>query len=94
MKNIARDEAYKIILSEITDERTRQDKRWGIQNHDPGSWILILLEEVGEAAKELLEYKFVFQPGTSLTNYRKEMIQVAAVAIATIESFDRNEGRK
>ena len=70
-------------LDEIKSERKRQDEKWGEQNHDPLYWISILVEEVGEAAKEVLENKF--------SNYRKELVQCAAVCVAAIESFDRND---
>lgn len=69
------------ILQMIRAERIRQDTKWGVQNHPPLGWIAILVEEVGEAAKGVLE-------GSSF-KYRDEMIQVAAVAIAAIESLDR-----
>ena len=68
------------VLGQVINERERQDEKWGEQNHTPDKWILILSEEVGEAAKALLEGD---------ANYRSEMIQIAAVAIAATESFDR-----
>ena len=71
------------IYSDINQERKRQDTKWGEQNHNPYKWLAILHEETGEAAKALLE--------GSLLNYRDEMIQVAAVAIAAIECLDRGK---
>lgn len=68
-------------IKDVLKERERQDKKWGPQNHHPERWIIILIEEVGEAGKDLLE-------GDAF-GYRKEMVQVAAVALAAIESFDR-----
>lgn len=62
-------------------ERRRQDTKWGVQDHLPEKWITILMEEVGEAAHGRLE-------GDRL-NYREELVQVAAVAVAMIESLDR-----
>lgn len=69
------------IIAEIKKERRNQDKKWGKQNHGPEFWMLILLEEIGEAAKAILE-------GAAL-GYRDEMIQAAAICIAAIESLDR-----
>lgn len=69
-------------LDEIKLERKKQDEKWGEQNHEPLYWIAILVEEVGEAAKEALENK--------LSKYREELVQCAAVCVAAIESFDRN----
>lgn len=68
---------------EIANERVNQDLKWGQQNHAPSFWITILAEEVGEAAHDSLEDYW--------QGYRAEMIQVAAVAVAAIESLDRNE---
>ena len=70
------------ILEEIKSERQKQDSKWGEQNHATLKWNAILGEEVGEVAKSILE--------GDLKNYREELIQVAAVAVAAIESLDRN----
>lgn len=96
------------VIDEILNERRRQDAKWGEQNHplDTGGecyvrlaemrkaicesdkqagkerWRNILLEEVYEA--------FAEPPGPKL---REELIQVAAVVVAMIESYDRNEGK-
>lgn len=71
------------VLKMVREERKRQDAKWGEQNHDPFTWLTILMEEVGEASKDALE--------TKLQGYREEMIQVAAVAVAAVESLDRNK---
>ena len=78
------------ILGEIANERVRQNDKWGEQNHKPVEWIAILTEEVGEAAKEAIENHFEYPNNEGLTNYRKELVQVAAVAVQMIECFDRN----
>lgn len=81
------------ILKEIQAERQRQDDKWGVQNHDPITWCAILGEEVGEVNKAALEayFKKESSRGTkSLKDYREELIQVAAVAVAMIESLERN----
>lgn len=75
------------IISEIKAETRNQNRKWGEQNHSPEWWMQILMEEVGEASKALLEYKF---GNRMLFNYREEMIQVAAVALSMLECFDRN----
>lgn len=69
------------ILANVQAERERQDVKWGEQNHHPFVWLAILQEEVGEAAKAALE-------GCPL-DYHKEMIQVAAVAVAALECLER-----
>jgi len=67
------------ILQEVAAERCSQDAKWGDQRMHPTShWHLILSEEVGEAADAILEH----------ASLRSELIQVAAVAVAAIESHD------
>jgi len=80
---------FKNILVEIEIERMRQDKKFGIQTRPAEDYLMILGEEVGEANKAALEHKFC---GYDSALYREEMIQVAAVAIAAIESYDRIHG--
>ena len=43
------------IASEVLGERERQEKKWGPQRHHPEKWMVILMEEVGEAAEAVLE---------------------------------------
>jgi len=75
------------IVEEVYLERHRQMRKWGEQNHDPVTWMPILMEEVGEAAQEALRTHFGAKP---YDDYRKEVIQVAAVALAMLEALDRN----
>lgn len=69
------------VLAEVSEERGNQERTWGVQNHDPDKWYRILGEEFGEVAHALNE--------GDLVNYREELIQVAAVAVAMVESIDR-----
>jgi len=91
------------VLAEVAAERRRQDGQWGEQNHPDGTgdaytddaalarkeceraadngdltWRHILLEEVAEAMAER-------EPA----DLRRELIQVAAVAVAWAEALDR-----
>ena len=77
----------KTVLMEVGLERCKQDRKWGVQDHSPADWLMILGEEFGEASKAALEARFGHNDGGR--NYRKELIQVAAVAVAMIESLDR-----
>ena len=76
------------ILQEVAHERKKQDEKWGQQNHSPADFLMILGEEVGEANKAALEHRFANKP---LDEYRKELVQVAAVAVAMIEAYDRTQ---
>jgi chromosome segregation ATPase len=71
--------------SEIGAERKRQDEKWGQQNHEDPYWLGILVEEVGELAKEIIE-------GNHALSRRRELVQVAAVAVAWIECMERRAG--
>lgn len=78
------------ILNKIQVERQRQLEKWGEQNHSPIEWCAILGEEVGEVNKAALEWHFK-HPNADIEEYRKELVQVAAVAVAMLQSLDRNE---
>lgn len=85
-------------MLEVLKERLRQDQKWGEQNHDPMVYLSILMEEVGEAAKEANEARFSIDKSHSkqvehLAKFRVEMIQVCAVALAIIECLDRKKWR-
>lgn len=81
-------------LGDVLVERDRQDAKWGEQNHSPVAWLAILMEEVGEAAHEICNASIdPYIPEERpfwLAKLRRELIQVAAVAVAAIESLDRN----
>lgn len=78
------------VYGEVKIERDRQNKTWGEQNHHPLEWLVILGEEVGEANKAALEAHFTaIKMAGDWNDYRKELIQVAAVAIAMVECFDQ-----
>lgn len=71
-----------VVLKEIADERTYQDRKWGEQNYDDGKWLKILMEELGEASKDMLELN---QLGAD-----EELIQAAAVIVVWVECRKRN----
>ena len=85
------------ILRDVWQERERQEElcRQGKFTHTAASpdlpngyRLTALVEEVGEAAEAVLERDgYIGKPkGTDL---RKELVQVAAVAVAWIEALDR-----
>jgi NTP pyrophosphatase (non-canonical NTP hydrolase) len=84
-----------MAMREVGDEQIRQIEKWGEQNHTPAMWLAILTEEIGEVAQAVCKawvppYDTLEQQEW-LGRYRAELVQVAAVAISAIESFDRNE---
>ena len=70
------------IFAEIEAERERQDKRWGGLAHDQGhvvkEWVGFICEYAAKAGK-LLTWE----------DCRYRLIQVAALAVAAIESTDK-----
>lgn len=102
------------VLTKVFDERARQDEKWGEQNHDSPYYYAILMEEVGEVARSIVELGALrakkaagseggwdrdgdFMPIDQAIeyweeNYRQELIEVAAVAVAMYEC-DFRKGR-
>lgn len=82
------------IIQQVRDERQRQDDIHGVASQRgfrPAEWLMILGEEVGEANQAALEEHFAQKFSgkiPDLSDYREELIQVAAVAIAAIEDLD------
>lgn len=79
---------YCPALLAVIGERMRQKTKWGTNElvHSPMEWLSILMEEVGEFAKEA--NGLCFSKG-SMSNLRREAVQVAAVALAIVESIDQ-----
>jgi hypothetical protein len=67
------------VVELIKIERARQDAKWGVQDHDAPYWLGILVEEVGELAKDIIEHRGIYL----------ELVQVAAVAVAWLENLER-----
>jgi hypothetical protein len=75
-------------LSDIVDERVRQDRKWGDQSGFPDSvWAVILTEEVGEACKAVLGPTGQGTFGSD--DLHEELVQIAAVTIAWLEAIER-----
>ena len=83
----------RVALAEVILERKRQTILWGIQSFDdPTKWLGILTEEVGEVAEAINETTLknsTKKEKGGLKNIKKELIQVAAVAISAIEDINR-----
>lgn len=75
--------ARAIIWDEIQLERTRQDVKWGGADHDDQhnwhDWVAYLVRHTGKAVV------WPFDLGT----FRRQMVRVAALAVAAIEWADR-----
>jgi len=75
-------------LSDVLSEMDRQDQKWGAErSNDMLVWNAILQEEAGEFAQACLHFHF---GGPHAIDMRKELIQVAAVALQAVEDLDRS----
>lgn len=70
------------VYDEIRAEREHQDAKWGgpmhDDDHDEFDWLSYLDEHLGKARN-------AHETGT----YRRQLVRVAALAVAAVESFDR-----
>lgn len=78
-------------LTLVAEERARQDVKW---KRVPGNWpdsdgtkLAVLIEEVGEIARELLESGVIHRGKPPRAHLRDELVQVAAVAVSWIETL-------
>lgn len=71
------------VFFDVEAERQRQDEKWGPSEGRPVPTMAVLVEEVGEAAKAILE--------DDLPGLRDELVQVSAVAAAMVEGIDRGD---
>jgi hypothetical protein len=78
------------VLAEVSGERQRQDEKWGGPLHDDEhstaefvQWI----EDYAGWARMMASMK-------SMDKARRRLIQVAALAVAAVESLDRKEERR
>lgn len=92
------------VLIEVDLERSRQDEKWGEQNHPNGTG-LYQQEAAAERARRVCDRNFRSGCGTwadilreefhealaeeDPARLREELLQVAAVAVAWIQKIDR-----
>ncbi|MCK5609395.1 hypothetical protein KAR91_46410 [Candidatus Pacearchaeota archaeon] len=73
------------IVNEVISERNRQDKKWGGAEHDdkhaPSEFVQWIEDYAGWAR--------MMSSMLSYDRARKRLIQIAALAIAAVESIDR-----
>jgi NTP pyrophosphatase (non-canonical NTP hydrolase) len=69
------------LLNRIRSERCRQINKFGHQQHPNYYWLSILAEEVGELAKEIVDFGYT-------DNIMMELVQIAAVCVAWLEDLE------
>lgn len=82
-------------LLDIVKEYSRQEQKWGVQDHTPPHWIAIMTEELGEAAKASVNACLGGDDSRTkeewLADYRTELVQLGALAVQAIACIDRGE---
>lgn len=78
-----------LVLNEVAAERSRQNQKWGGPTADdarktPEDWCL----DIDAYNTWACQMHRMGSP----EKYRRRMIQIAALAVAAVESFDRKEG--
>jgi hypothetical protein len=79
------------VYEEVRAERAAQDAKWGGPEHDDAhdadDWLDYIARK-GESAMELVGEG----SARNDTAFRRRMIQIAALAVACVESMDRQMG--
>ena len=78
------------LASIVYSERCNQQRKWGVQEHHVYKWLVILGEELGEAFKAGLEW-VVQNNDEHREKLRRELMQVAAVAMAILSGLTEEE---
>lgn len=76
------------IVNEITDERARQDEKWGGPEHDDQHSTTEFCGFIQDYAAWARRMDQMNSPDKA----RRRLIQVAALAVAAVESIDRKNG--
>jgi hypothetical protein len=82
---VLKDSDQALALSDIADERERQEAMWGEQTHDPAYWLAIMGKQVGQLGDAILKYKWHDEAQSD--DMYAEAKQVAAVACAIMEAI-------
>jgi NTP pyrophosphatase (non-canonical NTP hydrolase) len=81
------------VLTDVDQERNRQDSKWGRQRHDNGTWLMILGEEFGEVC-QAMQVKMGWGKDTDTSNLYEELTHLAAVAVAVAEQVLEERDRE
>lgn len=79
----------KDILGEVEAERTEQLTKWGNDLDDSTNTPWMWAAYIGQYATKWMRGTFVPLPTDTVSAFRTCMIKVAALAVAAIESIDR-----
>jgi Mg/Co/Ni transporter MgtE len=78
------------ILEEIKNEREHQDQKWGGPNHDDSHHLWEFAEWALQRARTIsINSRPGFDSSKNFSQFRRLFIEIAALAVAAIESIDR-----
>jgi NTP pyrophosphatase (non-canonical NTP hydrolase) len=77
--------AASVVLEDIFEELTEVVSVYGVRQFDPSRDLVILMEEVGEVARAVIDEDF--------EQYYAELKQVAACAIRMLSEYGKAQGQ-
>lgn len=78
------------VYEEIQAERTYQNNKWGTACDDSLNTPWMWASYISQYATSWMRGAFAINDGDA-KNFRKAMIKVAAIAVAAVESLDRQQ---
>jgi hypothetical protein len=88
----------KTVYDDVREERQRQDSQWGGPEHDdrhiPADWLSFIQRKWRAAENEAFGMAFGHTDDwrkQATADYRRRLIQIAALAVAAVESLDRKQ---
>jgi hypothetical protein len=83
------------VLDRIADERTAQDAKWGGPSHDDDhaadEWVGFIQDYLNKADSLIGSASDLPEPDDV---FCRRMVQIAALAVACVQSFDRHHRRE
>lgn len=74
------------VMHDVAQERRRQDDEFGGASHNdqhqPAEWVAMIVKQLGKTVAHCTEDQ-------ASREYRQRMVNVAALAVAAVESYDR-----
>jgi len=78
------------VFGEVEFERVRQDEQWGGPDHDDRLPWFEWADRIATQVRGLIEEaRSSTKPSEPPDDFRDRMLKVAAIAVASVESFDR-----
>ena len=77
------------VFATVAKERLRQYKKWGNQSHNPVEWLIILMEEFGEASSVVQQMVPDFYPEENTITPRHEDARMVLAYASSMEARAR-----